>query len=339
MIFNTFNQDKQKVVVSTETPYICQMHIKEKNKNCQNFYKNICADEKKQEVFVCPYGLCTYKTENAIYTCLNISGKADLTKIVPNFKRYKQDVRQFTQYSLSQIVKIVAEFEKMNHEVQVRRLTIHDIKNATKHFIDLVEDVKNDEEVIKIAEANDKLFSSVEGYNLIQYRLAYHDKLLNYEEYNVEVAYINFHQAIKKLSKLLMYRGMKKDVQIKFKGVCRRSFNANKDLYLMYFILLENALKFSLEHTEVDVIFSFTEEQELKIEISNECHTIALGEIDYIFSSGFRSESAVNSTKGSGLGLTLAKRIANISNVQLECIYEAISDKTGKFIMECIHKR
>ena len=87
------------------------------------------------------------------------------------------------------------------------------------------------------------------------------------------------------------------------------------------------------------MIFSFTEEQELKIEISNECHTIALGEIDYIFSSGFRSESAVNSTKGSGLGLTLAKRIANISNVQLECRYEAISDKTGKFIMECIHKR
>ncbi|MDO5157212.1 MAG: ATP-binding protein [Eubacteriales bacterium] len=262
-----------------------------------------------------------------------------MTKIVPNLKRHKQDIRQFTQYSLSQIVKIVTEFEKMDHEVQVRRLTIHDIKNATKHFIDLIDDVKNDEEVIKIAEANDKLFSSVEGYNLIQYLLAYHDKLLNYEDCKVEMAYINFHQAIKKLSKLLMYRGMKKDVRIKFKGACRRSFSANKDLYLMYFILLENALKFSLERTEIDVVFSFTEEQELKIEISNECHTIALEEIDYIFNPGFRSESAVNSTKGSGLGLTLAKKIATISSVQLECRYEAISDKTGRFIMECIHKR
>lgn len=116
---------------------------------------------------------------------------------MPNFKRYKQDIRQFTQYSLSQIVRIVSEFEKLDHETQVRRLTIHDIKNATKHFIGLVEDVKSDEKVIKIAAANDKLFSSVEGYNLIQYRLAYHDKLLNYEDYNVEMAYINFHQAIK----------------------------------------------------------------------------------------------------------------------------------------------
>lgn len=315
------------------------MHIKEKNKNCQNFYKKVCDSEKKQEVFVCPYGLCTYKTEKDIYTCLNISGKADLKKIVPNFKRYKQDIRQFTQYSLSQIVRIVSEFEKLDHETQVRRLTIHDIKNATKHFIDLVEDVKSDEKVIKIAAANDKLFSSVEGYNLIQYRLAYHDKLLNYEDYNVEMAYINFHQAIKKLSKLLMYRGIKKDVQIKFKGECRRSFNANKDLYLMYFILLENALKFSLEHSSVDVNFTFTKEQELKVEISNVCHPIESEEIEHIFISGYRSESAVKSTKGSGLGLTLAKRIADVSNVQLKCRYEMITEKNGKFTIECIHKR
>lgn len=339
MIFNTFSRENHCVQILTETPYVCQKCINEKNKKCQNFYENLCTDEKEKGVYVCPYGLCTYKTSNAIYTCLNIVGKTDLTKLVPNLKRYKQDPKQFTQYSLSQIIKIVDTFEKVNYETQVRRMTIHDIKNATKHFIDLVEDVKNDEEVAKIAESNDKLFSSVEGYSLIQYRLAYHDKLLNYEESTVDMAYINFHQAIKKLSKILMYRGIKKGVEIDFHGFWKKSFYANKDLYIMYFILIENALKFALENTKVNINFSATSEKELKILISNECYQIESDEIENVFISGFRSESAVQNSNGSGLGLTVAKKIADASNVRLSCKYNVKTKEVGEFIIECVHKK
>lgn len=339
MIFNTFSRENHCVQILTETPYVCQKCINEKNKKCQNFYENICTDEKGKGVYVCPYGLCAYKTSNAIYTCLNIVGKADLTKLVPNLKRYKQDPKQFTQYSLSQIVKIVDAFEKVDYETQVRRVTIHDIKNATKHFIDLVEDVKNDEEVIKIAESNDKLFSSVEGYSLIQYRLAYHDKLLNYEDNVVDMAYINFHQAIKKLSKILMYRGIKKGVEIDFHGFWKKRFCANKDLYIMYFILIENALKFALENTKVNINFSATLEKELKVSISNECYQIESDEIENIFTSGFRSKSAVQNSKGSGLGLTVAKKIADASNVQLSCKYNVKTKEVGEFVIECVHKK
>lgn len=339
MIFNTFNKEKRRVQITTETPHICQMHISNQNKKCHNFYTSICADEKEQNVFVCPYGLCAYKTANAIYTCLNIEGKTDLTKLVPNLKRYKQEPKQFTQYSLSQIVKIVDELEKINYETQIRRVTIHDIKNATKHFIDLVEEVKSDEEVKKIAEANDKLFSSVEGYSLIQYRLAYHDKLLNYEDKATDMGYINLHQAIKKLSMMLMYRGIKKGVVIDFHGFWKKSFYANKDLYIMYFILIENALKFALENTKVDIRFSVTADKELKITITNECYQMDIDEVDNIFTSGFRSKSAIKTSKGSGLGLTVAKKIADVSNVQLRCAFDAKTVDKGFFRVECVHKK
>lgn len=339
MIFNTFNREKQIVEIITETPYMCQKCIKEENKKCQNFYKSICSDEKEKGVFVCPYGLCALKTANAIYTCINILDKADLTKLVPNMSRYKQNPKQFTQYSLSQVLKIVDAFEKINHETQVRRVTIHDIKNATKHFMDLVEDVKGDENVMKIAESNDKLYSAVEGYSLIQYRLAYHDKLLNYEDNSIDIAYINFHQAIKKLSMILMYRGRKKGVFIEFQGQLKRSFNANKDLYLMYFILIENALKFALENTKVKISFDITEEQELKIGIRNVCYHIETEEQDKLFMSGYRGESAVKTSKGSGLGLTLAKKIADASNVEVSCRYNMLTTETGEFVIECVHKR
>lgn len=218
-------------------------------------------------------------------------------------------------------------------------MTIHDIKNATKHFIDLIEDVKNDEEVIKIAESNDKLFSSVEGYSLIQYRLAYHDKLLNFEDNTVDMAYINFHQAIKKLSKILMYRGIKKGVLIDFHGYWKKSFYANKDLYLMYFILIENALKFALENTKVNIDFYASHEKELTVQISNECYSMYEEEINNIFTSGFRSKSAQTTSKGSGLGLSVVKKIADVSNVQLSCSYIAITNEHGKFIVQCVHKR
>lgn len=339
MIFNTFNREKQTVEITTETPYMCQSYIEKKNKKCFNFYKDVCENEKEQGVFVCPYGLCAVKTPNGIYTCLNIVDKADMTKLVPNLKRSKQNPKQFTQYSLSQVIKLVDSFEKVNHETQVRRATIHDIKNATKHFMDLVEEVKSDEDVIKIAEANNKLLSSVEGYSLIQYRLAYHDKLLNYEDNYVEIAYINFHQAIKKLSMILMYRGVKKGVLIQPHGSFKRSFLANKDLYLMYFILIENALKFAIENTNVKINFSVTENDELKIEISNVCYHIDDDEIDNVFVSGFRGATAVKTCQGSGLGLSLAKKIADASNVQLRCRYDSIMEGNGRFVVECVHKR
>lgn len=151
--------------------------------------------------------------------------------------------------------------------------------------------------------------------------------------------YINFHQAIKKLSMILMYRGVKKGVLIQLHGLFKRSFLANKDLYLMYFILIENALKFAIENTNVKINFSVTEDDELKIEISNVYYHIDDEEIGNLFISGFRGTTAVKTCQGSGLGLSLAKKIADASNVQLRCKYDSIMDGNGRFVVECVHKR
>lgn len=340
MIFNIFSREKQCVQIYTETPYICQKNIEEKNKKCQNFYENISSDFEKQDIYECPHGLCAFKTKDAIYTCLNIVEKNNMKKLVPNFKRYNQNINQFTQYSLSQITRIIDEYEKRNYETQIRRSTIHDIKNASKHFADLVEDVKSDSEIMEIVKSNDKLLSLEEGYNLVQYRLEYHDKLLNYEEKSNDMANINFHQAITKLTKILMYRGIKKGVQIKFVGHYYNSFLANKDLYLMYFILIENALKFSTENSEVEINFLPSSiENQLVVDISNECHSMNKEETEKVFISGFRGESAIKTSKGSGLGLALAKKIADTSNVRISCEYIDMADGKGKFTIKCEHKQ
>lgn len=336
-MFNIYNPVKRNIEINAEIPYLCQKYIDEGNKKCINFYQKVIDEDINQKIYLCPYGFCAYKTENSIYTSLIILNKSNFSKIIPNLKRFNQDVKQFTQYSLSQIVKIISEYEELKYENQVRRLTIHDIKNAIKHFIDLVEEVKSDDEVIRMAQSNDKLFSSVEGYSLIQYRLSYHDKLLNYGDGIVEKGYINFHQAITKLSKLLMYRGIKKGVKIHFNGYLKRSFHANKDLYLMYYILIENALKFALENTAVDISFGIDDDV-LRITIANCCYHLDPDEMDKLFISGYRGIKVANNSEGHGLGLALAKKIADISNVQLHCNYvDTDGCEKGIFTVECIH--
>ena len=341
MIFNIYDKRQKHVQVNTETPRMCQEFIETNNSKCEKFYLGLSDETTVKGVYVCPYGLCAYKSDNCIYTCLNISDKSDLTKLVPNLKRSKQTPRQFTQYSLSQIIKIVDEYEKSLSEITIRKLTIHDIKNAAKHFIDLEDEIKKDKGTITVVESNDKLLSAVEGYNLIQYLLAYHDKLLNYPNKQVDYAYINLYKAINKLTKILMYRGVKKGVAIELK-VDRliNAFYTNKDLYIMYFILIENALKYALENTIVIIKFDILPESgELEIIISNSCYEIKRLEIDNIFIAGFRGEVAMKTSPGNGLGLSVVKRIASASDVSVECCYNSVEDDKGIFSVSCTHKK
>ena len=59
----------------------------------------------------------------------------------------------------------------------------------------------------------------------------------------------------------------------------------------MYFILIENALKFALENTKVNVRFSETEDQTLKIETTNECYHIDIDEINLNTNKNFNKKS------------------------------------------------
>ena len=101
---------------------------------------------------------------------------------------------------------------------------------------------------------------------------------------------------------------------------------------------MENALKFALEKTNVRIICSITEIGEIKVEIMNKCYGIENEELEQIFTSGYRSKTAMNTSKGSGLGLTLVKKIADVSNVQLNCKYNKETQSEGEFIIECVHK-
>lgn len=340
MMFNKYTEEKPVLAINTETPYFCEKYYNDENKKCKKFYQNLIREESLDGVHLCPYGFSCYKCGNKIYSCLIISNHSDLKKVNIHLKAYKQQLKDFSNYTLSQIRAIINQTEAYEKKEKILRLTIHDLKNATKHFMDLADSVKQDESLSKKIEQDDELFSAIEGYSLIQYRLDYHDGLLNSGiTQRIEKRHINFHKMIMKLSKLMKYRGSKKDVDIEFHGYTNNYFSCNRDMYLASFIFIENAIKYAEQYSKINIRFRDDRKELTYVEIENECRHISADEMNYIYNDGFRGEQAQCRSKGSGLGLGLAKKICERSGVELKTEFHEIDETKGKFIVSLLVRR
>ena len=339
-MFNHYSIEKKELIVSTEIPYFCEKFYSDKSKKCKKYYEEVSKDEHLDGLYKCPYGFSCYKSNNKIYSCLIVGGHSDLSKVNIHLKTYKQNLKDFTNYTINQLRMIIGYNENLERKQRILRLTIHDLKNATKHFMDLAESVKQSEDLSKKIEENDELFSAIEGYSLIQYRLDYHDQLLdNGVLYGNEKRNINFHKMIMKLSKLMQYRGRKKDVVIDFHGYTNNTFWCSRDMYLASFIFIENAIKYAEQFSSINIYFNDIERDVTEIKIVNICKNISADEMDKIYNDGFRGKQAQTTSKGSGLGLGLAKKICDRSGVNLITKFQEFDSKIGKFVVELTIQR
>lgn len=334
-MFNQYSIDKNDLIVSTEIPYFCEKYYYDENKRCKKYYEEIGKDVYSDGLYQCPYGFSCYKSNGRIYSCLIVGGHSDISKVNVHLKTYKQSLKDFTNYTISQLRAIIGYNAAIEHKQRILRLTIHDLKNATKHFMDLAESVKQDTELSKKIEEDDELFSAIEGYSLIQYRLDYHDQLLNNGViYGYEKRHINFHKMIMKLSKLMQYRGRKKDVSIEFHGHTSNRFWCCRDMYLASFIFIENAIKYAEQYSIIDIFFDDKDRNKTEVKIVNICKNISAEEMEKIYNDGFRGGQAQATSKGSGLGLGLAKKICDRSGVQLITSFQETDLSVGKFVVD-----
>lgn len=339
-MFNQYSIERKELNVSTEIPYFCEKFFCDENKKCKKYYEELSEEDHLNGLYQCPYGFSSYKINGKIYSCLIVGGHSDLSKVNIHLKTYKQSLKDFTNYTISQLRMIIGCNESLEHKQRILRLTIHDLKNATKHFMDLAESVKQSADLSKKIEEDDELFSAIEGYSLIQYRLDYHDQLLNNGvAYGNEKRHINFHKMIMKLCKLMQYRGKKKDVSIEFHGYTNNRFWCSRDMYLASFIFIENAIKYAEQFSSIDIYFNDNERDITEIKIVNICKNISADEMEKIYNDGFRGGQAQATSKGSGLGLGLAKKICDRSGVQLITAFQDTDSNVGKFVVNLIIQR
>lgn len=333
-MFNQYSIDKKKLIVSTEIPYFCEKYYNDEDKKCKKYYEKLAKDGCLDGFYQCPYGFSCYKCNETIYSCLIIVGHSDLPKVNIHLKNYKQKLNDFTNYTVSQFRTIIGCNAELERKQRILRLTIHDLKNATKHFMDLTESVKQDMDLSKKIEENEELFSAIEGYSLIKYRLDYHDQLMNSGViYESEKGQINFHKMVMKLSKLMQYRGRKKDVSIEFHGHTNNRFLCSRDMYLASFIFVENAIKYAEQFSTINISFNDINDDKTEVKIVNTCKNISADEMGKIYNDGFRGGQAQVTSKGSGLGLGLAKKICDRSGVKLVTSFQDTNSNVGEFIV------
>ncbi|HHT55923.1 MAG TPA: sensor histidine kinase [Acholeplasma sp.] len=180
--------------------------------------------------------------------------------------------------------------------------------------------------ISKYYEETDKINQSIlskpelelaSGYGLFNTIIEYHFKSIN-DEINLEdTRLLQPHKMLLKLSKALEPNARKRDLKIELTK--ESSFtNVNiinlSDIYLAFFSLLENAIKYSLPGGIITIDIK-DEQENAVVNIKNSCETIG----DNCDKLNFRGFKGDNSKKDSnGLGLYFVNEIFKSGNIAHE---------------------
>ncbi len=112
---------------------------------------------------------------------------------------------------------------------------------------------------------------------------------------------------------ILTAQAKAKKISINFNNQSYFLINGYEIFDLLPYILLDNAIKYSVKKQDVDVYF---DDKEKTVVVKNLGPQIPREDLPQIFEHGYRSKNAL-SFDGSGLGLYLAKQIADLHGIKL----------------------
>ncbi|WP_313164901.1 ATP-binding protein [Sedimentibacter sp.] len=146
-------------------------------------------------------------------------------------------------------------------------------------------------------------------------------------DFKIEMQEINICDVLRDTVKSAYSIAKDKNIEIKYSMDCDLCV-LNGDygrLRQMFLIVIENAIKFSLDNGKIQVNFDGE-----KIDISDEGIGIHKEDLPYIFDRYYRVKTVENK-KGTGLGLTIAKQIALRHNIDIKVISEQNKGTTFTF--------
>ena len=192
-------------------------------------------------------------------------------------------------------------FANVSHEL---RTPITVVRGYAETLVDGV--VKNEE---KKQQYYERILNECKGMERLVGDLLTLSKIQN-PDFAIEREPVNLIQVFHDLTKNLKVICKNKDIHLRLKN--------DKEYYMvlgdydrlrqMFLVILDNAIKFSPEGSNVEIIITELDQQ-VKIEIIDHGIGISNEELPYIFEKFYKSKLRQNAT-GSGLGLVIAKYIA-----------------------------
>ena len=314
---------------------------------CQSFYFQLFNGNIDDEIRVCPYGFNCIKRGNFVYNCLLIKGYYDSKKVKP-----KLDITQDV-YTLERIMSLIDAECLINEKEKDVDLSfqsasdfLHDVTKANGMIARKAKTISSN-----LSKNDSALLAS------IRYLSDFINKRIELYRYISNPAMISVGQQRQREAYKLwdIYRhifsdvGREKQIRFLMKTFDENNneamdagtiFFANDSISVLPFLVLDNALKYSNEKSNVEINFYQSNGVLKKMEIISRPSYVIQEEPNVFFERGYRSTNNKSSkSSGSGLGLHIVKQICDYNEIFV-CI-DIDFDDTGKqlFIMKFEFKR
>ena len=244
--------DKSSNTLITESnrkiPDFCLKSIQDKNKKCQNFYNKIISDC-NEGMHKCPYGFYCYYKKNTIYTSIILKDK-DNSKLNRTLKARKDKINNYDLYSEEQLKDIMEDIDNLYTKNIELRDCMHDLRNMGGYFNSMSETIEMKHP--ELIGQDDDIKAMLSLYDLINYRLNVYYGIREADNKRFKG---KLYPILRKLQIMMKYQAKKKKVNVKIDFEQKNTVVLSKNIYLVMFILMENAIKHSRHNGDINIEF------------------------------------------------------------------------------------
>lgn len=318
-------------------PNFCLKHCI--SKECSEHYNTVLKNV--DGLVKCPFGFATdiikIGDQQLILTCLNLekitsrkverllSDKDFLPRL--SLERYNKIIEDYKKLisentcSNEQAIELARQSDSVNNQKVLLENTLHEIRklnNQLKNSVDifLLETNKTRYDWDKIKDVCKDICSTA---SLMSIRFDYYDFEVNptLNTNAIEIP-IPIYKRIEKIYKCLTGRIAKKGLRIILDGKSYNLYNASSILEIALFIIIDNAVKYALEKTDIRIKFKEVGNK-LTVTFYNWGICPERSEQSLLTERGYRRKKIVDSQKyeGRGIGLFILKTICQIVEVKL----------------------
>ncbi len=317
-----YDKSSNELLCDTEAniPKFCKECLKNPSKKCKKHYDEIFK-KKLIGIHKCPYGFYSYYIRNTVYTCI-ITRDYD-QKVKKNIESQSQKMKEFDIYTKSQVVNIINDIEQLIMSNIEFRDCIHDLRNIGSYFNSMIDTINL--RYHDLMENDDNLKAITSLYDLINYRLNVLDGPMPVNDRRFD---LKIYPLLMKLKLTLKYQANKRNITINLSSNQHNTLVLTNNVYLVMFILFENAIKHSISKRSIKIDFSETSDYTI-VKISNITNSVNIEEKEKIFERGYRGKNCVS--KGSGVGLSLVKEILNSLDYEYGCEIKKLNNYSNLF--------
>ena len=313
---------------------------KKDNPKCKEFYHSL---KENSGFHTCPYGFAVECTKlggvNIIFTCLNIDKKTDrkitrklnhnidqtLRMTINEYNSLKDNFDRFFQEN-QPTFDVAAKYTKDSSQLKLDKElldnTIHELRKLNTQLKGVVtklnpaiSQLRNKTEYIETLNLDIYSISNLMSIRLDTYDLEV-NPILNLSSNKREIA---IYKKIEKVYKCLNAEAKRKNVGIYLDGKSYNLFSASNSIEIAFFIVLENAIKYSIENETIKITFKETEDR-LTLTFMNWGIRPGDDEIKKLTDRNYRSRNVINRNveEGRGIGLYLLNQICSVNDIQLK---------------------